>query len=81
MGLIMKASEFCYWLQGWFELNETIDHRGGAAPETLEMIKRHLGMVFKHDLDKQHGDWQHQQQLQAIHDGKNSSDPDVRYRC
>lgn len=42
----MKAENFCYWLQGWFELNKTIDHRECASKETLEMIEKHLGYVF-----------------------------------
>lgn len=51
----MTAENFCYWLQGWFELNTTIDHRNGATKETLDMMKRHLDLVFtnvtKRDLD------------------------------
>lgn len=47
----MTSRDFCYWLQGWFELNATIDHREGATPETLEMIKAHLNLVFKHEID------------------------------
>ncbi len=47
----MTSRDFCYWLQGWFELNTTIDHREGATPETLEMIKAHLNLVFKHEID------------------------------
>ena len=42
----MTPENFCYWLQGWFELNETIDHREGATPETLKMIQDHLALVF-----------------------------------
>lgn len=42
----MSPENFCYWLQGWFELNTTIDHRSGATKETLEMMKSHLDLVF-----------------------------------
>lgn len=42
----MTPENFCYWLNGWFELNQTIDHRKGATPETMEMIKNHLDLVF-----------------------------------
>lgn len=42
----MTADNFCYWLQGWFELNETIDHRDGATKETLAVIRKHLDLVF-----------------------------------
>jgi len=42
----MTPEQFTYWLQGWFELNKTIDHREGATPETLKMIEDHLKTVF-----------------------------------
>ncbi|MHA2309821.1 MAG: hypothetical protein ACXABJ_11125 [Candidatus Heimdallarchaeaceae archaeon] len=42
----MEAQDFCYWLQGWFELNKTIDHREGASPTTIKMIEEHLQLVF-----------------------------------
>ena len=64
----MRSSEFAYWLMGWFELNKTIDHREGATQETLDMIERHLKLVFVHDLDPKQGPPEVQQQLQEIHD-------------
>ena len=42
----MTPENFVYWLQGWFELNKTIDHRAGATPETLQVIEDHLKLVF-----------------------------------
>lgn len=42
----MNYETFCYWLQGWFELNKTIDHREGASKETLKVIEDHLALVF-----------------------------------
>lgn len=44
----MKAVEFCYWLQGMFELNkpETLDKH------QVELIEKHLAMVFYHEIDK-----------------------------
>lgn len=75
----MTSRDFCYWLQGWFELNETIDHREGATPETIDMIKRHLALVFKHELDPSMGDEQKQQELNNIHGGINTSD--IKLRC
>lgn len=40
----MKPEEFCYWLQGVFEMSNTkeFDKRQTAT------LKRHLGMVFEH---------------------------------
>lgn len=43
----MKATEFCYWLQGLFELGEPI----GLTDAQVQTIKRHLNMVFIHDID------------------------------
>ena len=42
----MTPENFCYWLNGWFELNKTIDHRDGATKETLEVIQKHLALVM-----------------------------------
>lgn len=44
----MKSVEFCYWLQGFFELS------GGVKPLTEEQtkcIQAHLALVFKHEID------------------------------
>lgn len=49
----MTPENFCYWLQGWFELNTTIDHREGASKETLAMIGKHLDSVFDAKIMKE----------------------------
>lgn len=59
----MKAESFCYWLQGWFELNNP----KSASGEVLEIIQNHLNMVFKHDIDPKMGDEKHQQELTSLH--------------
>ena len=46
MRYIITPENFVYWLQGWFELNDTVDHREGATPETLQVIRDHLDLVF-----------------------------------
>lgn len=46
----MDAQNFVYWLQGWFELNETIDYRDETTKETKKMIKEHLDLVLKHKI-------------------------------
>lgn len=43
----MKATEFCYWLQGLFELQDPTD----LNETQTAAIKRHLNMVFIHDID------------------------------
>lgn len=59
----MTSRDFCYWLQGHFELSD---------PEMLdaamtEKIKRHLAMVFKHEIDPSHGDKTVQEILDQLH--------------
>jgi hypothetical protein len=74
----MKSTEFCYWLQGFFELRKaglpqmagTSLPAGGITADQAEMIERHLALVFKHDIDPQAGPSEVQAELQAIHDGK-----------
>ena len=44
----MNSIDFCYWLQGYFELQE------GDEPLTakqIEVLKNHLALVFKHEID------------------------------
>lgn len=69
----MKATDFCYWLQGYFEIKKA--NRGAPvdlsiSQQQAEMIERHLALVFKHDIDPQAGSAEVQAELQAIHDGK-----------
>ena len=67
----MKATEFCYWLQGFFELRA----ESGACAEPLTngqtlAIQRHLALVFKHEIDPSYGaDPKVQADMQATHDG------------
>jgi CRISPR/Cas system type I-B associated protein Csh2 (Cas7 group RAMP superfamily) len=62
----MTSRDFCYWLQGFFELN---NKKGGFTPEQAEMIRRHLSMVFLHEIDPSSGDEKHQQELNTVHRG------------
>jgi len=44
----MKSRDFCFWLQGYFEINNL------ETPLTVtqqEVIKKHLEMVFIHEID------------------------------
>lgn len=59
----MTSRDFVYWLQGLFEL---------AKPEQLnaeqtELIRRHLQLVFIHEIDPSFPQEQ-QDQLQTAHD-------------
>jgi len=40
----MKPEEFCYWLQGVFEMTDTKE----LNKEQTATLKKHLNMVFEH---------------------------------
>jgi hypothetical protein len=46
-GLSMNSIDFCFWLQGYFEIsgNTVIN------AEQAGIIKDHLNLVFKHEID------------------------------
>lgn len=57
----MTSVNFCYWLQGYFEV---------AKPETIdkaqvELIQKHLSMVFAYEIDPSFG--QDNETLNHIH--------------
>lgn len=43
----MKSVEFCYWLQGLFELGKP----AALTEEQTALVKQHLDMVFIHEID------------------------------
>lgn len=62
----MKSRDFCYWFQGYLELSQPVS----IDAVKTEIIKRHLNMVFEHEIDPSHGDEEHQKKLKEIHKGK-----------
>jgi hypothetical protein len=60
----MKSTEFCYWLQGLFELAEPTQ----LNAEQTDLIKRHLAMVFLHEIDKTYPESE-QTALSDLHSG------------
>lgn len=74
----MTSRDFCYWLQGFFELS-------GEAPTPeitswrIGLIRNHLAMVFRHELDPSMGDKKHQDALTAIHAEPGSGPP--KFNC
>jgi len=59
----MKSRDFCYWLQGFFELNEG---KVELSATQVAHIRDHLNMVFIHEIDPSFP--QHQQAaLDAAH--------------
>lgn len=47
----MNTQDFCYWLQGYFELVMT-PTKEGLSPQQVEVIKEHLRLVFKKETVK-----------------------------
>lgn len=63
----MTSRDFAYWLQGFFEVSnaETI------TKEQTEVIKKHLNLVFFHEIDPSYtNDPNKQEQMNNIHSGK-----------
>lgn len=71
----MQSRDFCFWLQGFFEVSGAKE----ITPEQTELIKRHLNMVFKHEIDPSFGDAKKQEELSRIHSP--GVRPDVVLKC
>ena len=59
----MTSRDFAYWLQGFFEITEPTEI---GTKETAQ-IKKHLALVFKHEIDPSMGGPEHQEELNQIH--------------
>jgi hypothetical protein len=72
----MKSVEFCYWLQGYFEIDAC---NGRSLTEAqVKTIQKHLALVFKHEIDPSYSDGK---DLDAIHNpGAHNSGGPV-FRC
>ena len=77
----MQSRDFCFWLQGFFELNKPFT----VNEEQTTLIKKHLALVFKHEIDPSMGSAQHQSVLNALHKPQPMTgitpDKDVLIRC
>lgn len=73
----MKSVEFCYWLQGFFELNES--HNLTLTGHQVEVIKNHLNLVFVHEIDPSYPKEQ-QNKLNKIHSGDLAMES-LKLRC
>jgi hypothetical protein len=60
----MTSRDFCFWLQGHFEMEV---NRGPLTGEQVECIRNHLALVFKHEIDPSMGPPAHQAALNAVH--------------
>lgn len=66
----MTSRDFCYWLQGYFEIALADgQHTVFLTPAQINTLKSHLAMVFRHEIDPSMGDQEHQTELNEIHEG------------
>jgi hypothetical protein len=65
----MTSRDFCYWLQGFFEISSQSGNARnvGLSAAQVDMIQKHLNMVFKHEIDPSYGDAAHVAELNNIH--------------
>jgi hypothetical protein len=73
----MTSRDFAFWLQGYFE----IENPNTINEEKTEAIKRHLSLVFRHEIDPSMGNEKHQEELNEVHNKKPNSPNDVVLRC
>jgi hypothetical protein len=70
----MEPTEFCYWLQGFFELSDSSE----LTPRQINLIRRHLNTVFVHHIDPSYPT----QQQEALNKAHNPlTDPYTGARC
>ena len=77
----MTSRDFSYWLQGFLELTE---EQTPLSVKQVDIIRRHLNMVFLHEIDPSMGSQQHQDELTELHKGNVYSPSmlkDVRFNC
>lgn len=71
----MTSREFCYWLQGFFEISGTTN----LTDEQAKTVQKHLNMVFKHEIDPSYSD---SEELNKIHNPSSFGfDSEVKLRC
>lgn len=73
----MTSRDFCYWLQGYFELK---GKESTLSTEQVAVVKKHLAMVFRHEIDPSFGSTLGA--LQEIHKAESSRrDDDIPITC
>ena len=71
----MNSIDFCYWLQGYFEVSGNSE----ITQLQAEIIKNHLALAFKHEIDplRERQTKATAAELNNLHDPKN----DTLMRC
>lgn len=59
----MMCRDFVYWLQGALEVSDP----KGLTSEQLDVVKRHLALVFVHEIDPSAGGPEVQAKLNEVH--------------
>jgi hypothetical protein len=59
----MTSRDFAFWLQGSFEISGSSE----LNERQVDIIKNHLALVFKHEIDPSMGGDKHQNELNDIH--------------
>jgi hypothetical protein len=76
----MTSRDFVYWLQGFFEIGKPTT----LSMEQTAMVKRHLEMVFIHEIDPSMGGPEKQAALNTAHAPQpveKTSTGGALYRC
>lgn len=73
----MTSRDFAFWLQGFFEISNV----ESITKEQTEVIKNHLNLVFKHEIDPSMGNPEHQAELNQIHTPNPTFINDGLLRC
>lgn len=74
----MTSRDFCYWLQGYFEIANVNSEGLALSKAQSEMIQKHLNLVFAHEIDPAMGDASHQCKLNTLHGTPSEG---TVYRC
>lgn len=78
----MTSRDFCFWLQGFFELQAAANNHEPLNAQQIGMVKAHLALVFKHEIDPAMGDKGKQKELDSIHAAPFAvQNSDIMYRC
>ncbi len=63
----MQARDFCFWLKGYLEITQSAQAIDCLTSEQVEMIEKHLDLVFIHEIDPSMGGPEHQKKLNQVH--------------
>lgn len=83
----MTSRDFCFWLQGYLEIEGAADQgmatkSFGLTTAQTDCVRRHLALVFKHEIDPSMGDKNQQALLDKIHQAGYERPPkDPIIRC